>query len=730
MALRKKTKKRIRNMIIAMLLGLVLAAIIVTLPTYLHIRRLYNEAQALVAGCTADTFRSTQTTVAYDADGEHLLSMRASKDMYYVEYEQIPQAVLDAFIVSEDRKFYEHKGIDYKSIVRAFIANRESNEIQQGASTITQQLARNVFLSTEVTWERKITEMFIALELEKRFTKEQILEFYCNNIYFANGNYGIEAAARGYFDKDITQLTLPEQIFIVAIPNNPTKYNPVEHYDAVIERRNLVLKQMYEADKINTANYYDSIETQVELNTQSIQYNNYVDTYVRRCATESLMQEEGFRFINYFETQDEYNEYCELYDRYYGDCQQKLFGGGYSIYTSIDKELQTTLQAAIDDNLAEYTEVSEDGVYTLQAAATCIDNATGNVVAIVGGRTQDFDGYTLNRAYQSYRQPGSSIKPLNVYTPYLQLGATPSSVVTDEAIEDGPDNADRSFLGDIKLRDAVKLSKNTVAWKIYEKITPRAGTAFLLRMGFKKIFPDRDNLSGCLGGFTYGVTTEEMAAGFATIENDGIYRNPTCIVKITTLDGKVLVDNSRSGERVYEENASRMMTDMMMTVMEEGTGTMAAPDNAITAGKTGTTNDNKDAWFVGYSRYYTTSVWTGYDMPRELGGAVNCSKAVFHDYMTQIHTGLPQLPFAQYTLDGGRTRHVHGEEDETIPEPFPAETVPPTTDGQEHTLFKGGDADATIGTSPGYGDSDADIHNLGDQDASSGVYGDVDVKRN
>lgn len=719
MAMSRRKKRKIRRIVISIILLLLCAAVIIAMPAIMKIKKYRDEAVRLVSGSTKDTFRSTQTTVAYDTDGNILLTMRSSKDMYYVTYDQIPQAVKDSFIVTEDRKFYSHKGIDYLSIVRAAIANRQSDEIEQGASTITQQLARNVFLTQEVTWSRKITEMFVAMELEKKYSKEQILEFYINNIYFANGYYGIEAAARGYFNKGVNELTLSQLVFLTAIPNNPNRYNPIEHPDNALSRRNLILEQMFEAGKINTVNYHGALGSEVELDIQKNRHADYVDTYVRRCATESLMKANGFVFRNNFESTSVYDEYCEKYDQYYGMCQRMLFGGGYSIYTSIDTKKQAKLQEAVDNVLAGNTEVNDEGIYALQAAATCIDNSTGNVVAIVGGRTQEHEGYTLNRAYQSYRQPGSSIKPLSVFTPYLQLGATPDSIVTDEAIENGPVNADGWYSGDITLRDAVRYSKNTVAWKIYEKITPKVGTSYLMRLGFKKVFVDSDRAAGSLGGFTYGVTTEEMAGGYAAIENDGTYREATCITKITTIDGKEIVNTKDRGTKVFDVNSGRMMTDMMKTVMEEGTGRDAAIDSAITAGKTGTTNDNKDSWLVGFSRYYTTSVWVGYDMPRALGGDVNRSKEIWHDYMQEIHEGLPILPFAQYsdsTGNKGSAGNPGSEErstDNMIPSESSSVQIPSDADMPAQPSVTGGDVDASV---TGLGDSDADISNYGDKD--------------
>jgi 1A family penicillin-binding protein len=570
--------------------------------------------------------------------------MKNTKDLYYVSYQEIPVTLVNAFVVMEDRNYYSHSGIDIKAIIRAIVVNQQSNEIAQGASTITQQLARNIFLSQEVTWERKVEEIFIAMKLEEKYSKTQILEFYLNNIYFGNGYYGVEAAARGYFDKSVSELTLEEQAFIAAIPNNPTRYNPLTQYDNTVSRMKLILEEMEEAGYISSLDCYIAQSEEVVLNPHtSEEISSSVMTYIRHCATESMMQALGFTFRNNFSSEDEYNVYADSYDSFYTLCQQKLLSGGYTIYTSIDMSIQEKLQAAVDNNLAAYTEKSDDGVYSLQGAATCIDNSTGNVVAIVGSRSQEeITGEVLNRAFQSYRQPGSSIKPLNVYTPFLQLGNTPDTVVEDTKSENGPVNADGNYSGQITLREAVRTSKNTVAWNIYQQLTPKTGSSFLIKMGFHKIWVDRDYNAGALGGFTYGVTTEEMAAAYSTLENEGIYRRATCIRMIVDSAGKKIADETTRSEKVYDKNATQLMTQMLREVVVNGTGTAANIEDGIVVGKTGTTNSTKDAWFCGYSKYYTTTVWAGYDYPREMPGSISSSvNSIFGNFMTEIHTSLP-----------------------------------------------------------------------------------------
>lgn len=645
----KKVRKRrkIKRIIIVILLVLLVGAGIYAGPKIAQAASLAAEAKKLADESTVDTFKDGKTTVIYDKNGDQLCTMKASKDMYYIDFDSIPSVLADSFVVMEDRDFYNHSGIDIKAIVRAMIANKRNDTIVQGASTITQQVAKNVFLTQEVTWERKIKEIFLSWELEKKYSKEQILEFYLNNIYFSNGYYGVEAAAKGYFGKSANELSVSEQAFIAAIPNNPTKYNPLTNYDATLARRNLILKELNAADYIDSMTYNTALAEEITVSGSGEKVstkNNSVETYARHCATEELMKYCGFVMRNNFESEDEYNSYEELYQQYYSTCQQMLINGGYTVYTSIDPDAQDALQNAIDKNLASYTTVSDSGVYEFQGAATCIDNSTGNVVAIVGSRSQELDGYTLNRAYQSYRQPGSSIKPIVVYTPYLQQGNTPDTIVTDERIDGGPNNADGSYAGQMTLRTAVMKSKNTVAWKIYrDDITPKMGIGFLLNMGFHKVWMDKSTNAVALGGFTYGVSTEEMAGAYATIINDGMYRQPTCVTKITNTTGKAIVDTSGREVRVYDTNSCRLMTDMLRSVVTGGTGVGAEPSDAIVAGKTGTTNSNKDAYFCGYSQYYTMAVWTGYDYPKTQSSVKTLS--IFRDFMEAVHKRKEKVEF-------------------------------------------------------------------------------------
>jgi membrane peptidoglycan carboxypeptidase len=612
---------------------------------------LQAEAKRLVSASTSETFRASQTSLVYDTDGELISTLKAEKDVYYIEYQDIPEAAIDAILTSEDKKFMQHDGVDYLANLRAAIALiKHKGEITQGASTITQQLARNIFLSNEVTYERKIEEIFIAQELEKKYSKADILEYYFNNIYFANGHYGILAAANGYFSKGVSQLSLSQLIFLCSIPNNPTIYNPVKNMENTLDRRDRILKQLYEDHKINQDEYSTALAEKIELKPSRTEKKNYVETYVYYSAIRALMAKEGFVFRNQFTDELDQDAYEQEYEESYYRHQKQLYTYGYRIYTSIDLTKQKLLQKTVDRTLKDFTDKNEEGVYKLQGAAVCIDNDSGRVVAIVGGRNQELEGYTLNRAFQSYRQPGSSIKPLIVYTPAFERGYYPNSKVVDEKFEGGPKNSTGNYAGEMKLQRAIEQSKNTVAWKLFEELTPTTGLSYLMKMNFARLQPEDYYPAAALGGFTVGVSPLEMASAYAALENDGTYRNPTCIVKIMDSEGNEIVGDDVITKQIYQTKAARMMTEALTGVIKNGTGKGLGLTNTISAGKTGTTDERKDGWFVGYTPYYTTSVWVGCDMPQaieELAGS-SYPGTIWHDYMEQLHDSTMKKAFSYY----------------------------------------------------------------------------------
>ncbi|MBQ3557910.1 MAG: transglycosylase domain-containing protein [Agathobacter sp.] len=701
MAKKKKNKK---HRLFWFLVKLQIVLMLVVLAGFLYynyggyakdIQEIRKDAIRLVRESSQTTFIPSQTSILYDTNGQLISYIKGEKEADYVEYEDIPADFTTAMVSIEDKRFYQHDGIDFAALIRSAKAVLESGTLSQGGSTITMQLARNIYLDNGKRWERKIKEIFIAVELEKLYSKNKIMEYYLNNIYFANGYYGIQAACTGYFSCELKDLSLSQIAFLCAIPNSPSRYDPIVNFDNTIARRDRILSNMYEDGKIDEATYLTAIREEIVLQpSQEIksQRNNYVDTYVYYCATRALMELQGFEFKEYFATEEEKQAYYEEYDELYADCQKQIYAEGYKIYTSIDLNKQEALQNSLNTALSGFADVGENGAYEMQGAAVCIDNETGYVVAIVGGREQNELGiYTLNRAYQSHRQPGSSIKPLIVYTPFFERGNTPDTVVVDEAIEGGPNMS--YYYGEVTTRFAVEQSLNPTAWKIYSQITPEAGLQYLKNMHFKEIRPTDYGLATSIGGFTRGTSALEMASAYATLENDGIYRMPTCIKKIVDDAENVVYVSNQEGTKIYKETAARMMTDVLHSTANVGNEDMDGLIGMPCAGKTGTTNGNKDGWFVGYTRYYTTSVWVGCDMPKEVVGLYGASypTQIWKDYMSGIHQGLTPmnfLPYAQlspefmeqyYPPESESEEPVEGEnqeEEDILEEESPVEGTP------------------------------------------------------
>ena len=666
----------IKVLIILVLLAILVGGIWFYREYAKPILALRAKAERIAEQSVPEDFKSALTTITYDSNGEKISTLRSEKASYYLTYEELPRFAVDVMLVTEDKKFYAHEGVDFAANVRAlYYLVKNKGEITQGGSTITQQLARNIYLTNEVSYERKLVEIFLAWELEDMYSKNEILEYYLNNIYFGNGYYGLQAAAYGYFGRSVKDLSLSETIFICAIPNNPSLYDPLLRKEKTLERRDRMLRQMLEDEKITQAQFNEAVNEEIVLAKGSITRNNYVETFVRYCAVRALMEQDGFIFRTRFSGNVDREAYEERYNTAYNYWQQKLYTGGYRIYTSIDLEKQSLLQEAVNRGTAEFTDINEEGIYELQASAVCIDNATGHVVAIVGGREQEYAGYTLNRAYQSFRQPGSAIKPLVIYTPWFERGMTPDSMVLDAKFEGGPKNSG-SYLGEITVRRAVEQSKNTVAWKLFSELTPEVGLSYLHTMKFRRIVDTDYVPAASLGGLTYGVSPLEMASAYAALENDGVFRTPTCIIRITDIDGKDVVENAVTKTRVYEQNAARTMTDVLKGVLTVGTARKKNLETALAAGKTGTADDRKDGWFIGYTSYYTTSVWVGCDMPKEVAGLAGSSYplSIWKDYMDTLHEGLPVVEFEPYTPVTGT---YVAPDVKNIPTPIPTPTPEP-----------------------------------------------------
>ena len=671
-----------RTLLVAFILAGILSIIVgVTkiYPLYVEYKQM---AEHVVGESTPDTFRLQESSYIYDADGDVIAKLSKDEDSYYLPYDEIPVEAIQAFVAVEDRTFWENSGIDLKGIFRVGLRflYTEGEEVH-GASTITQQLAKNRFLTNEVSLERKAKEMLIAMELTDKYSKEQIMEFYINDISFANTYYGLEAASIGYFGKSSKELSLSQIAYLCAIPNSPTYYNPYRHPENALKRRDKILDDMLEMEYITQEEHDAAVEEEIVIQRPDYGFHNYETTYAVDCAVRYLMELDGFEFEYGFTSDKEYEQYSEQYDQAYAAARQELYIGGYDVYTSLDPEQQEYLQKAIDEGLSFDDETSSDGVYALQGAATLIDNETGKVTAIVGGRSQETDVYGLNRAYQSFRQPGSSIKPLSVYAPALENGYGSTTIVKDvnvDAAKAAGENADMSRLpgGTMTLRQAVERSRNGVAWSVYADITPEVGMASLTKMRFDNIVAGDYYMAACLGGFTHGVTSEEMAGAYAALANGGMYRNPTCIVSMKDKNGEEIFQDPQE-ERVYQENASLVMVDILTGVVTRGTASgMGWTGDIEAAGKTGTTNNSRDGWFCGMTPYYTLTVWVGYDQPRTLSSLWGSTypAQIWKNAMSHFVEGLPAASFEE---PGPENPTKEDAVAYVEPETSPVETVPP-----------------------------------------------------
>lgn len=615
-----------------------------------NLPELTKESKEIINNISENDFKTHGTSHVYDKDGNEMFEIKSDKDIEYLPYDKIPKNIINAFVSIEDKRFWKHKGIDLIGLSRAGVSLFKNNgEITQGGSTITQQLVKLTYLTNEQTFPRKYKEMLIARALEKEFSKEEILEFYINNIYFNNNVYGINAASLKYFDKTVDKLSLSQTAFLAAIPNNPTIYDPYTKKDKTIERRDIILQVMLEQEYITQSEYDEAIKEDIQV-LEPKKSNEYYDTrkdFVIKEFTELLMRDKGFEFKYSFNTYEEREKYLELYQQTFDDTQRLIYKKGYDIYTSFDNDLQKKSQEIIDDKFSYNTEVNEDNIYQLQGSSVTIENETGLILSMVGGRTSPSIDY-LDRSYNTLRQNGSTMKPIGVYGPAFDLlDYLPSTKKSDENEKNGPRNS-TGYYGTLSLRDAIKVSSNTIAWKVYREVTPEKGMKYLQEMEFSSIVPDDMRLPSGLGGLTLGTNPLEMAGAYATIANNGKFNRPQCIVEIKDITGKSIYKHKNLNKQIYKESTAAMLEDCLKGVFDFGSTKGNRIDNGIdSAGKTGTTNDDKDGWFAGYSPKYTTVFWAGYDIPRKVPNLYGRIKPVgiWKEIMNYAHRNDKDLSF-------------------------------------------------------------------------------------
>lgn len=617
-----------------------------------EIDNIQKDVSSKLSSIDKDTFKRSGPTIIYDRNNKEI-GRFAVGEYIYSSYEEIPQLMRYAFIATEDKDFFENIGISFKGMTRAFFVSiKNKGEISQGGSTITQQVVKNIFLTQERTLQRKYAEIMISLDIAKMYTKEEILEFYINNINYSNGAYSAASAAKLYFNKLLKDLNLAELAFLTAIPNNPTYYNPLKNYNNVITRQHLILKNLKEQLYITEEQYSEALNTKVTINYTPYknQPDNYILSYAMDCATRTFMKRNGFMFRYEFTSNDDRKNYEKEYRTKYEEFDKKLRAGGYAVYTSLDLTKQDMLQNSLDEGLANFGEIdNKSGLYSMQGAATCIDNSNGEVVAIVGGRSQKDKNNSYNRAFLAARQPGSAIKPVLVYAPAFDKGYAPYDIITDREIPNGPKNSGNYYYGPVPIRYAVEMSLNTVAYQLFIEEGIDYGLSYLYKMNYSHLVPQDRIAVASLGGFTYGATTVEMAGAYSTLARGGGFIEPTCIRKITKENGEPFFENLYSINNVYSKESCYNITDVLQGVVTQphGTGYGLALNNMPSACKTGTTSESKDGWFAGYTPYMTTVVWVGYDTPTSVESLYGATYPghIWQSFMNKAHEGIPYKGF-------------------------------------------------------------------------------------
>ena len=555
----------------------------------------------------------------YDINGNVIYTTLSEERRVPVSIDKIPKHVQQAFIAIEDNRFYEHSGIDYRGTARALVSTLSGREVQ-GGSTITQQLAKNAFLTQERSIIRKIKEAFIAKELEHKYTKDEILTMYLNQIYFGQGAYGIESASLYYFGKHVQNLDIAEAATLAAIPKSPNYYNPFENPKESKNRQELVIDQMVKYGFISADSAAKAKAKKMVYSTSHKQQNN-PRGYFFDMISQKVIAEVG---------------------------ADALYKGGLKIYTTLDMDMQLAAEKAMRHLPNYYTDSKK--LTQPQMALAAVDPKTGYVKAMIGGRGQD----KFNRATLAVRQPGSAFKPF-VYLTAMQNGFTPASIIEDKEEEFAkgwkPQNSDMQWHGKVSLRTALKRSLNVPTIKLAREVGVDKIVSNVEKMGITTLVDSGAysdvNLAMALGGLSKGVNPLEMASAYGVLATNGLYNKPIALLKIVDRDGKVLYQAKPQSKRVVDAASAYLTTNMLEDVLVSGTGGGMGIGRPA-AGKTGTTDTYIDAWFVGYTPDLSTAVWVGDDnnkpMQRMYGSGAPLS--IWHEFMINALASTPRTGFS------------------------------------------------------------------------------------
>ncbi|MDK2824139.1 MAG: penicillin-binding protein [Clostridia bacterium] len=575
------------------------------------------------------------TSNVYDKDGKLIDKLHGEENRDPIEsLDEVSPHVINALLAIEDQRFYQHHGVDLYRIAGAFVANLKSGRIVQGGSTLTQQLVGLSMLDrSEKSLKRKIQEAVISLKVENDFSKDEILKYYLNRVYFGHGAYGIEAAAQTYFGKSAKDLNIQESAMLAGIIQNPYKHSPILNPEAASNRRAVVLNAMVDFGKLSQEEANKLKATPIKLAEKTLKkkdykYQSFIDYVVEQAIDKLKLKDDETR---------------------------KLYTEGYNIYTTLDQKIQSKMEE-IYANPENFPTGKKDMI--IQSAMVVLDPHTGEIKGLIGGRNQE-GKRNFNRATQALRQPGSAFKPIVVYGPALEKGYSPATVLDDypEAYQTfegvwAPKNYNNRYRGLISMRTGIQWSINVVAVKMLKQIGVPEGFRFAENLGITSlVHSGKQNdmgLSIALGGLTKGVSPLELTGAYGAFANKGVYVEPFVIKKIADRNGNIIWEHKTKKRVVMSEETAYLMTSMLETVVQAGTGTKAKLADRPVAGKTGTTSDNKDAWFIGYTPDLVGAVWLGYDDPQEMSNVIgggNDAGPIWKKVMETAHEDLPPSKF-------------------------------------------------------------------------------------
>ena len=580
------------------------------------------------------------STIYYTDDSgntQTLAALHGTENRIWVDYANIPQDMEHAAVAIEDQRFYKHHGVDWYRTVAAFGNMFLSMKSDFGGSTITQQLIKNLTKENDITVQRKILEIFRALKLEKMYDKQKIMEWYLNVIYLGESCNGVGTAARTYFDKDVSELDLAECACIIGITNNPSKYDPYISRKNNKARQELILEQMYKQGYITQQQYKDAVAEELvfkrgENETTAQAINSYYTEAVIADVTDDLMEQKGINKAT---------------------AENLIYNGGLQIYSCMDKKAQDIVDS-VYTNAANFPSSKSQNGESIQSAIVLLDPYTGEIKALYGGVGTKTENLIFDRATDAHRPAGSSIKPVSTYGPAVDQGLiTPTTLVNDspniklKGTTWFPKNDDLSYRGTVTIQQALVSSLNTVSAQILDKLTPQVSYNYLKdRLGFTSLVQaDCDYAPLALGQFTKGVTVREMAQAFDSLANDGVFTYSRTYTKVLDSKGNVVLDNPAKTDVAFKANTAWTMDHMLQAAATYGTGSESYFGAMAHAGKTGTTSDNTDRWFVGFTPYYCAAVWTGYDTPAHMYVSGNPAAQVWKKVMQPLHEGLTVKQF-------------------------------------------------------------------------------------